>query len=232
MSDFDISRLIISLALQVIVISYFVVKFFFRKKQNINVKFITRTAVFAAIATILYVVPFLQFKIPFFPAFLEIHFDEIPAFIAGFAYGPFSAIAVLVVKTIIKLPMTSSLGVGEMADLIYGIVLIIPATIVYREKHNFKAALIGMCVGVFLQVIVSSFFTTFFLLDFYMLVMGMSTETILGMCQAVNPNITSLGWPFYLYVGLPFNAFKDVIIVALTILLYKRTKYLIEKIDK
>ena len=231
MSDFDLTRLIISLTIECIVFLYIFIKRCI-KKPIISIKFITRTALFAALATILYVVPFLQFKIPFFPAFLEIHFDEVPAFIAGFAYGPLSAAFVLLVKTIIKLPLTSSLGVGELADLIYGLVLIIPACIFYRKKRSFKSAILGMLIGVVSQIIVSSFFTTFVLLDFYMAVMGLSEQAILAMCQAVNPNITSLGWMFYLYVGLPFNAFKDVIIIVLTILLYKRTKYLIDKVDK
>lgn len=229
MSDFNLSRLIISLSIEIIILLLIFAKKCF-KKPIFSVKFITRTSLFAALATILYVVPFLQFKIPFFPAFLEIHFDEVPAFIAGFAYGPISAIFVLIIKTIIKLPFSSSLGVGELADLIYGIVLIIPAAIFYRKKRNFKSAIIGMGIGAISQVIVSSFFTTFFLLDFYMAVMGLSKEAILAMCQAVNPNITSLGWIFYLYVGLPFNAFKDVVILLLTILLYKRSKFLIDRI--
>lgn len=229
MSDFNLTRLIIFVTFVIILLIFIFTKKCV-KNPIFSVKFITRTSLFAALATILYVVPFLQFKIPFFPAFLEIHFDEVPAFIAGFAYGPLSAVFVLIIKTIIKLPFTSSLGVGELADLIYGIVLIVPAAIFYYKKRNFKSALIGMGIGAALQIIVSSFFTTFFLLDFYMAVMGLSKEAILSMCQAVNPNITSLGWTFYLYVGLPFNAFKDVIILILTVLLYKRSKILIDRI--
>ena len=34
---------------------------------------------------------------------MKVHFDEIPAFIAGYAYGPFTALIVILVKTIIKL---------------------------------------------------------------------------------------------------------------------------------
>ena len=52
----------------------------------------------------------------FFPSFLEIHFDEVPAFIAGFAYGPMSAVFILIVKTLVKLPMTITAGVGENDD--------------------------------------------------------------------------------------------------------------------
>lgn len=228
MDDLQLTRLIIAISLDILLLGFIFGKKVF-KKSPFTTKFITRTSLFAAIATILYVVPYLQFKLPIFPAFLEIHFDEVPAFIAGFAYGPFSAVIVLLIKTLIKLPMTSSLGVGELADLIYGIVFIVPSAIIYRKKRNFKGVFMGLGLGMVLQVLVSSLFTTFVLLDFYMMVMGLSKEAILGMCQAVNPNITNLGWTFYLYVGLPFNALKDVIIIVLTLLLYKRTKILIDR---
>lgn len=229
MDDFQLTRLIIAIAIDILILGIILSKKVL-KKSPFTTKFITRTSLFAAIATILYVVPYLQFKLPIFPAFLEIHFDEVPAFIAGFAYGPFSATLVLLIKTLIKLPFTSSLGVGELADLIYGIVLIIPSSIIYKKRRNFTSVIIGTSLGVFLQVLVSSFFTTFVLLDFYMVVMGLSKQAILAMCQAVNPNITNLGWTFFLYVGLPFNALKDIILVVLTVLLYKRTKILLEKI--
>ena len=86
------------------------------KKHIISTKFITRSAVFAAISIVLYIVPYFNIALPIFPAFLKIHVDEIPAFIAGFAYGPPSGVFVIVVKTLAKLPMTSTGGVGELAD--------------------------------------------------------------------------------------------------------------------
>jgi len=61
---------------------------FYPSRQYSPVRMITRIAVFGAMSTILYVIPVFKFSLPFFPSFLEIHIDEIPAFIAGFAYGP------------------------------------------------------------------------------------------------------------------------------------------------
>jgi hypothetical protein len=55
------------------------------------VRFISRVAIFGAISTILYIVPVFQIQVPFAPEFLKLHFDEIPAFIAGYAYGPWTA---------------------------------------------------------------------------------------------------------------------------------------------
>ena len=63
--------------------------------MNNTIRFIVRTAIFGAIAAILYTVPFLAFNIPLFPSFLKFHFDEIPLLIAGFSYGPWVALTTI-----------------------------------------------------------------------------------------------------------------------------------------
>ena len=200
------------------------------KKLHITTAFITKTAIFAAISIILYTVPYLKFGLPIFPAFLEIHLDEIPAFIAGFAYGPFCGFAIILIKTIVKLPLTSTLGVGELADFIYSIAFVVPAAIIYKHHKNIKGALLGLGISTVIQLVVSSFITSFPILNFYMYVMGLSEKTILAMCQAVNPNVTSLGFTFLLYVALPFNAIKDGIVILVTFILYKRLHTLIDRV--
>ena len=200
------------------------------KKGIINTKFITRSAVFAAISIVLYITPVFNIALPIFPSFLKIHVDEIPVFIAGFAYGPLSALFILVVKTLAKLPMTSTMGVGELADFIYSTAFIIPAAIFYKKNRTLKGALISLGLGFEIQLFVSCFVTTFLILNFYMFVMGWPESVILKMCQAVNPNITDLRWPFMLFVALPFNALKDAIVIIITMLLYKRLHVYLDRL--
>lgn len=199
--------------------------------KRIDTKFIARTAIFAAISIILYCVPFLKFSVPFFPSFLEIHFDEIPALIAGFAYGPLSGFFVIFIKTIAKLPFTNTACVGELADFIYSCAFIIPASFAYKKMHSFKGAIFSILIGIGVQVVVSCFVTTYLMLDFYSFMYHLPLETILGMCQAINPNVSSLGMPFLLMVALPFNLFKDAIVGIVTILVYKKLHTLIDKIQ-
>ena len=231
MDNWTLTRLIIGVFGVLIVLLFCSVKAFGGKKP-INTKFIVRTAIFTAISIILYVVPGLKFPLPIFPAFLEIHLDEIPLFICGFAYGPLSAILGIFVKTLVKLPMTTSLCVGEIADLIYSIAFIVPAAMIYQKHRNFKGALVGVGIGTLCQLVVSSFFTTFVMLNFYMFVMGLSEEVILNMVRGVGINISSLSWPFLFAVCLPFNALKDAMVIVVTLLLYKKCHQLIEKIVK
>jgi len=208
----------------------FLIYFKNKSKKKITASFVAKTAIFAALATILYVVPFLKFSLPIFPNFLEIHFDEIPALIAGFAYGPLSGLFVILIKTLIKVPFTTSLGVGELADLIYGILLVVPASIIYKRRRHIKGAVMGLGFGSLIQTVLVSLITSFIILNFYIFVMGLSEETIISMCKAINPNINELGWSFFICFALPFNALKNLIVSLLTLFLYKKTHYLIDKI--
>ena len=230
MEKFQITRLILSIVLILSVLAISLMKTLKLNNKIFTTKFITRVAIFSAISTLLYIVPYLKFPLPFFPSFLEIHFDEIPALIAGFAYGPIAGFFVILIKTIIKLPLSSTLCVGELADLIYGIALVLPSALIYKRKRNIKGALIGLGVASLIQIILSAFLTTFVMLDFYIFVMGFKEETLLKLCQLANPYISTLDWPFLLMVALPFNAFKDVLIFILTTLLYKRLHILIDRI--
>ena len=231
MDKFDLTRLVIGIASALVAVVFLISKLF-SKKNPITTKFIARTGLFAAMSIILYLVPGLKFSVPFFPSFLEFHFDEVPALIAGFAYGPLSGFFVILVKTLVKLPMTNTMGVGELADFIYSAAFIIPAAIIYKKKRSIKGALVGLLIATVIQILVSSFVTSFLILDFYIFMMGWPKVVILNMCKAANPNVTSLGWTFLFFVAVPFNAMKDAIIVIITFLLYKRLHRVIDKLGE
>lgn len=229
MSNLDLTRFIIAISLGLVLITFSVVKNA-NKKFLISTRFIARSGVFAAISIILYIVPVLNINIPIFPEFLKFHFDEIPAFIAGFAYGPWSALLIILVKTVVKLPFSQSLGVGELIDLICTSAFVLPAAFMYQKKKKFKNVLKYFLISMGIQLLVSCTITTFVMLPFYEFVMGFTPQGVLAACQAVNPNITSLTWPYILYVALPFNVIKDVIVILITMLLYKRLHKTIDKI--
>ncbi|MCH5171301.1 MAG: ECF transporter S component [Erysipelotrichales bacterium] len=199
------------------------------KTKVFTVRFMARVAIFSAIAAILYCVPFLKFKLPFFLSFLEIHFDEIPAFVASFAYGPLCGSLVLVIKTLIKLPFTSTATVGEWLDLLYGLALILPASIIYKKHRTYKGAIIGIIASIFAQLLVSFICAGTFVINFYAALFHIEPEKILKMGQALNPNVKNIYFSMAFYCFLPFNAFKDAIIAILTILLYPRVRYFTEK---
>lgn len=191
-------------------------------------KFMIRTSIFGAIATILYLIP--GIKLPFFLGFLEIHFDEIPAFIASFAYGPLCGTFVIIIKTLIKLFFSTSAGVGELMDLIYGLALILPASIYYKKNRTFKGAIIGLVISTIVHLLVTFICSATFVIDLYCLIYaGLTQEQVLQMAQLLVPQVSNVHASIAFYCFLPFNLFKDVIITTLTILLYPRVRYFTEK---
>ena len=80
-------------------------------KTKFNTRVLTGTAMLAAVATVLM---YMEFPIPIMPAFIKLDVSELPALIAGFAYGPVAGIVVCLIKNLIKLPSTSTAAVGEL----------------------------------------------------------------------------------------------------------------------
>ncbi len=192
------------------------------RKSTFNwVRLSSRVAVFGAISTILYIVPVFQIQLPFVPTFLQLHFDEIPAFIAGFAYGPLTGFFVLVIKTLIKLPLSETLGVGELSDLVFSTAFVVPAALIYKKMRNMKGVALGFAVSTFLQVVVATVLNVYAMLPFYMYVMGFSSQSLLKACQMVNPAITDLGWTYALYAIVPLNLIKDAAVIVVTFLVYR-----------
>jgi len=225
----------ITLIFGILIVIYIFVflKLYYVEKQHAKYKFgtkqIVRVAVFGALSGIFYI--FIKFPVPFFPSFLEFHFDEVPAFIASFAYGPISGILVLLIKTLIKLPFTKTLGVGELSDLIYSAAFILPAALIYKRHRNFKGVFTGLLIGTVFQLAISLISNVYVMIPFYMKVMELPEAAIIGMCKAANPNITNVGWSYGLLAVLPFNALKDAAVIVLTLVTYKSVHKFIDKLQ-
>jgi len=177
------------------------------------------TAIFAAISVLLYITKVPPFVFPIFPLvnFLEINFSEIPALIAGFAYGPLSGFLVLLVRFLVKLPMSSTAMVGEVADIIYSSSFVLTATIIYKYRRTFKGALLGLGIAFIAQILVSSLANYFVIYHLYneMFFNGKMAMILSNKYGAFTPE------QFILWV-IPFNMIKNTIIGGLTLVVYKR----------
>lgn len=192
------------------------------EKKDFNyARLIARSSIFGAISTILYVVPIFNINLPFLPSFLALHFDEIPAFIAGYAYGPVTAVMVLLIKTLIKLPFSSTLCVGELTDFLLSAVFILPSTIVYKKIRNLKGVFVGFALGLVLQNVAALILNIYVMLPFYIFVMGFSEESLLSLCQLANSSITDLKWTYGFLAVLPLNLIKDSIVLFVTFFAYR-----------
>ena len=110
----------------------------------------TRIAVIAVLSAIAAVLYILKFPISvIFPSWLELNFSDIPALIGTFALGPLSGAIIVAVKIVLELLFTgtTTMFVGDFADLILGCAFVVPAGLIYKYHRTFKGALVGLVVG-------------------------------------------------------------------------------------
>ena len=114
-----------------------------KSKKHVAAVTIAKTAILTAIAWILYVV--VKFNLPFmFPSFLEMQISDLPALLGGFAMGPVWGCVIVVLKCLLKMPMTTTGCVGELADILVGVAFVLPASIIYKRHKSKKSAFIGI----------------------------------------------------------------------------------------
>lgn len=198
-----------------------------RSASSRKLLFIVTAGVLAAIATIL---RFLETPLPLIPGFLKLDFSNIPALIGGYALGPVAGTAILLVKNLIYLPFSSTMGVGEIADFVISASLVLTASLIYKHNKSRKGAAIGMVSGsAVMSFVVGPLMNYFVLIPFYAwLFFGSSVDAIIQLAAAVNPGITS-AWTYILFAVVPFNVFKCIAVCLITGLLYKPLSPLLHK---
>lgn len=187
----------------------------------------------SALSVVLYY--FVRFPLPFiFPAFLEVQISNVPAAIGGFMFGPIAGSAVVVIRTLIKLPASHTAFVGELADLIIGVATVVTSSLIYRKMRTKQGALLASIAGAFVWVVVATLSNYFIIIPFYIdLYFDGNVGGLLNMLEII-PGITEDNylWRFALFASIPFNLLLSVLVYGLTFILYKRFKHLIESIHQ
>ena len=189
-------------------------------KQNrfFSAGLITRVGVLSAIAVVLFMfVP----SIRVIPPIYSLDFSAQPALLGGFALGPAAGVLVTLIKDVIGLLTTSTMGVGELADFLMSGSFVFAAAAIYRKNKTFRGALTGMLCGIVVMTVMGVLCNYFILIPFYVAVMNLSEQAIVGMIAATIPAVDSLGKLIALATA-PFNLLKGTTICVLTMLMYKK----------
>ena len=181
---------------------------------------------FSAISGILYC---FDFALPIAPSFYKLDFSELPALIAGFAFGPVAGVLVEFIKEIVKLMLksTSTAFVGDLANFLIGCMLVLPASVIYQFHKSKNSALFGCIVGTLVMTSFGTWFNAVYLLPTFSRLFGMPMEAILGMGQAINAGVKDLT-TFVIFMVAPINIIKGVGISAITMLVYKKLSPIIK----
>ena len=202
--------------------------------KKLIIKTIALTGIMAALSSIL---RFLEFPLFFIaPDFLKIDFSNLPALIVSFVVGPVYGLIVVAIKNLVYWPATQTMGVGELADFIFGGIFVFAAGLIYKRKPTKKSALIGMISGMAIMTLAAAFLNYFFLIPFYAeLFIGAPISTqekiaiIVDAFSKIFPFIDNL-FKAVCFSIIPFNLIKGVVISMITFLVYKRLSAIFKKI--
>ena len=173
-------------------------------KKHMSAAYMIRISIFSAIA---FVVMYLEFPIAaLFPAFLQIDLSDVIIFVGGVTMGPMAVVFIELVKNLLHLMLRGGTGgVGELANFMVGVSLLLPPVIIYRKYQSMLSLVLGMVAGVIAMVLVASVGNYYIFLPFY----GVTGE-------AVMENIIA--------VYAPFNLVKGSIVGLVAITLHQSIK--------
>ncbi len=219
----------------VLFLGVLVALFFIAKKYETShvsntkkIKKMAAIAILSGLSVALYYFP--KFNLPFLPTFLEFHFSNVPILIGGFLFGPVSGSLIVVVRFLAKLPATSTLGVGEIMDLIIGISTVLIAAIIYHHHKSKKNAIIGMAASAAVWTVVAVLINWLFIVAFYIeLYFGGNTAAFVSILAMV-PGVSETNYmgPYLLFAVIPFNLILSTLVSIITFFLYKRISKLYE----
>lgn len=189
---------------------------------------LTVTAMLTAVAVVL---QYIEVSIPIVPSFLKLDFSDIPELIGSFVIGPLWGVIICLLKNLIHLPFTSSVGVGEFSNFILGAIFVFVAGMIYKYHKSKKSALVA-CVCGALAMAVMSIVTNYFIVYpiYAQLWAGGDMNVIINMYKALLPVSDTLMKSLLIF-NLPFTFAKGIIVAAITMFIYKPLSNLIVKMN-
>ncbi|MBE6612416.1 MAG: ECF transporter S component [Ruminococcaceae bacterium] len=185
-----------------------------------TVRNMTKIAILTAISAIIML---FEFPLPFAPSFYELDLSEAVILMGGFAMGPLAAAIMELLKNLLNLLLNGTItaGVGELANFAMGCALVVPASLIYKNKKSFQGAVIGLLVGILSLVAVGCVLNYFVMIPAYVALAHFPLEAILQMGADANSRVNSLA-TLVIFAVAPFNLVKGVLCSLINLLLYKR----------
>jgi riboflavin transporter FmnP len=189
-------------------------------------RYVARAGVLCAVAIVLM---YLEFALPLVPTFLKFDFSEIAVLLAAFSMGPFSAILIELVKNLIHLPNSMTSGIGELANFVVGSFFVATAGLIYKYHKTRKGAFLGMLAGTVIMTTAACLINYFIMIPIYINVVGFPLPAIISATNAVGNTLVTDLKTLILYVFVPFNLFKGIVISTIVALIYKRFSPLLHR---
>ena len=181
------------------------------------------------LAVMAFLLMYIELPIPIFPEFLKIDISDLPALLGAFALGPVAGVIIELFKNILHGMLASKTAfIGELANFLVGSCLILVSGYIYKVRKSKKGAIVGLLIGVVCMSIFAAILNYFVVLPLYETVLGFPISAVVGMGSKLNHNINDLN-SFVIWMIIPFNIFKGIIISAMTLALYKSVSPILHK---
>lgn len=81
--------------------------------------------------------------------------------------GPIGGAIIVVIRTLIKLPFSSTAYVGEFGDLLIGLATVLTSSLIYKYCKTKKGGILGLVFGSLAWVVVAMIVNATILIPFY-----------------------------------------------------------------
>ncbi|MGN1234795.1 MAG: ECF transporter S component, partial [Christensenellaceae bacterium] len=163
-----------------------------------------------------FVVSLLEFPIFSAVPFLKLDFGNAFILLAAFIFGPVEGFVVCFVKELLRVLIYShTFGVGELANFLITSAFILIPSIVYQFKKGLPSVIVTLVIACFVQIVAALLTNRFINFPMYGAAAGFD-------------GVAKFHDVFWLLVA--FNAIKSVSVSLICILLYKKLKYVLDKI--
>ena len=204
--------------------------------KSFNVKRAVVDSMFGAITAVLYM--FAKFKMPIFPSFLEINLSMVAVIICAFMLGPIDASICVLLRFFAKIIFmgTSTQYVGELTDLLLGLVTVLPAGIIYHHTNLKHKTLLSFILVIACWVVGGILTNIFISIPFYTklyakwggldAIIGASRDALKLISFGHITNVTKSNFMFYyiFFAVIPFNLLLSGLVVLVTAPVHKRLK--------
>jgi len=155
-----------------------------------------------------------ELALPIFPSFLKMDISDLPALIGAVSMGPVAGVLIELIKNVLHLFKTSTAGVGELANFIMGISLVVPIGFFYKKKKNLISFIQGTVIGCITMVVVACAFNYYILIPAYAVAFGAPVEAFVEIANKVNGAVVDLKTLIFFAIA-PFNVVKAIIVAAI-----------------
>lgn len=190
-------------------------------------KFNTRLLVTISLLVVIsYILAFIEISIPLVPSFMKLDVSDLPALLGTFALGPIPAVVIELLKNLLGVFSSSTVGVGELANFIINGSFVYVAGVIYKNNKTKKNAIIACAIATIVRGVVAVFANYYMLFPIYQTFMPI--DQLIQTFSELVPFIKTK-WDVMIFSVLPFNIVKGAVNCLIAIIVYKRVSPLLKQ---